>query len=208
MRKIDLKRICLAVMSFLLVGNIYADDKVTVSVNGMETKMSNGIVSIVIGTNGRVNTLTYKGSDNLIGSTGIYFDSTVKGRGNKPLSPSKVEIIKQTDDYAEVLYTNTSYDPQFQQGIILKRGVSGIYMYVIGNGTANSAEKLVQETRICTRLSEDFLYGYVDDRMQGMLPSSDEIARCEADASHKMQDATWYLDDGETIYTKLSATFQ
>lgn len=177
---------------------VQAQDKVTLSQNGLETTMSNGIISLIVGTNGRINTLTVGNSENLIGSTGIYFDSTRKGVGNKPLSPSKVEVIKHTDDYAEVLYTNTSYHPQYKQGIILRRGVSGIYTHILSYGDSQSADIQVQEMRICTRLNENFLNGYVDDRMQGRLPSSAEIARCEADASRKIQDATWYLDDGKS----------
>lgn len=183
---------------------VQAQDKVTLSQNELETTMSNGIISLIVGTNGRINTLTVGNSENLIGSTGIYFDSTRKGVGNKPLSPSKVEVIKHTDDYAEVLYTNTSYHPQYKQGIILRRGVSGIYTYILSYGDSQSADQEVSEFRICTRLNENFLNGYVDDRMQGRLPASAVIAACEANGTSNpayVQDATYRLDDG-TIYTK------
>ena len=95
-----------------------------------------------------------------------------------------------------------SHHPQYKQGFILRRGFSGLYAYILGYGDDQSADKLVQKMRICVRPNESFLNGYVDDRMQGRIPSSAEIARCEADAERKVQDATWYLDDGKTIYTK------
>lgn len=200
-----MKRIFLSLMLLTaLAFPVQAQQTVKVSQNGLETTMSNGIISLTIGTNGRINTLTVDGSENLIGSTGIYFDHTRKGIGNKPLSPSKAEIISHTDDYAEVLYTNTSYHPQFKQGFILRRGVSGIYTYILGYGDSQSGDIQVQEMRVCTRLNENFLNGYVDDRMQGRLPASAVIAACEADGKNNpayVQDATYRLDDG-TVYTK------
>ena len=200
-----MKRIFLSLMLLTaLAFPVQAQQTVKVSQNGLETTMSNGIISLTIGTNGRINTLTVDGSENLIGSTGIYFDHTRKGIGNKPLSPSKAEIISHTDDYAEVLYTNTSYHPQFKQGFILRRGISGIYTYILGYGDSQSGDIQVQEMRVCTRLNENFLNGYVDDRMQGRLPASAVIAACEADGKNNpayVQDATYRLDDG-TVYTK------
>ena len=199
---------------FLLLGNVcmcymtaQTQDKVTLSQNGRETTMSNGLLNVVIDQYGRVKTLSHEGSENLMGDANrsIYFDFTRKVDGKsatKGIAASEVEIIKQTDDYAEVLYANTTYHPQYKQGFILRRGFSGLYAYILGYGDDQSADKLVQEMRICVRPNESFLNGYVDDRMQGRIPSSAEIARCEADASRKVQDATWYLDDGKTIYTK------
>ena len=187
--------------------SVVAQDKVSVKLNGREATMSNGLLNVAIDQYGRVKTLNYDGSDNLMGdqAKSIYFDFTCKGTtqsGNKGLAASKVEVVRQTDDYAEVLYTNTSYHPQYKQGFILRRGFSGLYTYILGYGDSQSSDIQVQEMRICTRPNESFLNGYVDDRMQGRIPSSAEIARCEADASRKIQDATWYLDDGKTIYTK------
>ena len=184
-----------------------AQQAVTLTQNGREITMSNGILNVVIDQYGRVKTLNYEGSENLLGDAAksIYFDFTCKGTtqsGTKGIAASKVDIIKHTDDYAEVLYTNTQYHPQYKQGFILRRGFSGLYAYILGYGDSQSSDIQVQEMRICTRPNESFLNGYVDDRMQGRIPSSAEIARCEADASRKVQDATWYLDDGKTIYTK------
>ena len=184
-----------------------AQQSVELTMNGREAMISNGLLNVAIDQYGRVKTLNYEGSENLLGDAtkSIYFDFTCKGTsqsGTKGIAASKVEVIKHTDDYAEVLYTNTSYHPQYKQGFIMRRGFSGLYAYILGYGDNESSDIQVQEMRICTRPNESFLNGYVDDRMQGRLPSSAEIARCEADASRKVQDATWYLDDGTTIYTK------
>lgn len=198
------KALPLLLLVILTSLTIQAADKVTATINGLTTTMSNGIVSITIGSNGRISNMTLNGGKNLIGSTGVYFDFTSKALGNKPLSPAKAELVKLTDDYAEVVYTNESYAPRYQQGFILRRGVSGIYMYVVANTSAESKDLQVQEVRVCTRLASDFLNGYVDDSMQGRLPSNSEMAAVEANGKENenyVQDATYRMSDG-SIYTK------
>lgn len=79
-----------------------------------------------------------------------------------------------------------------------------MYTYVIVHGNSKSGDKTlggvgpVKETRVCTRLAPDFLDGYVDEQMQGMIPSNSEMAVAE---KNQVQDATYYLSDG-SIYTK------
>lgn len=51
---------------------VQAQDKVTLSQNGLETTMSNGIISLIVGTNGRINTLTVGDSENLTDSEGRF----------------------------------------------------------------------------------------------------------------------------------------
>lgn len=77
------------------ISSISAQQDVSVTLNGREAELSNGIVTLSIGSNGRADMLKYKGM-NMLSSGGIYFDYTAKGIGNKALSPSKAEIIKQT----------------------------------------------------------------------------------------------------------------
>lgn len=175
-----------------------AASDVTLTKSGNSVKMSNGIVTINIGSNGRVSSLSYGGNSNLLSSSGIYFDYTADK--NTGLDPSKVEIIKQTADYAEVLYSNTSADLRFQQGYILRKGVSGLYTYVVVNGTSASSSVNLREARVCTRMGSSFLNGYVDDRMNGRIPSNTEMAEAEK-AENTVQDATYRLADG-SIYTK------
>lgn len=197
-----MKRIFNTVLALVLSLAGMADSKVTVSQSGLTTTMSNGLVSITIGSNGRISNMTLNGGSNVIGSSGVYFDYTAAS--NTGLSPSKAEIVRQTDDYAEVLYSNTSADVQFQQGFIMRRGVSGLYIYVIANGTSTSSSVSVKEVRVCTRLASTFLNGYVDDQMQGTIPSNSEMSAVESGGTSNanyVQDATYKMSDG-SIYTK------
>lgn len=193
-----MKKLFTLLLSAFVATGINAQDDVTVTRNGNSTVMSNGIVKINIGSNGRISSMTYNGGPNLLASNGIYFDYTADK--NTSLNPSTVKIVKQTADYAEVLYSNTSDNIRFEQGFILRKGVKGVYIYVIANGTNSSSTVKLREARVCTRLNNSFLNGYVDDVMQGRIPSNQEMAIAEKD-ENVIQDATYRMSDG-SIYTK------
>ena len=195
----DMKKLLLFICSAMLpVCMMAADGDVTMTVSGMTTKMSDGTWNISINSAGRVSSLQRKGTE-FLASNGIYFDYTT-AEGNKGLNPSKVSVVKNTSDYCEVLYSATSGNTLFEQGFIMRKGAPGIYTYVIATGTANSAKEPVKEIRVCSRLGETMLQGYVDYRMNGRIPSNSEMAEAEKEAN-TIQDATYRLADG-SIYTK------
>lgn len=174
------------------------DGAPTVKLTNMQATMDNGLLKIRIGSNGRVSYMKpSNGNVNLLSDNGIYFDFTAAA--NSALNPDKAEIVSQTDDLVEVVYSNTKGDIHWQQGYILRKGVRGVYTYVIANGTPSSSSVSVREARVCTRLSASFLDGYVDEQMQGTIPSNSEMAAVES--AHQIQDATYEMPDG-SIYTK------
>lgn len=172
---------------------------VSMTVSGNSVKMNNGKLVVSIGSNGRVSSIKYNQSKELLASSGIYFDYTT-AQGNKSLSPSKMKVIKNTPEMCEVLYSSTSGNTIFEQGYIMRKNVAGIYTYVIATGTSTSASEPIKEARVCTRLAETLLQGYVDWRMNGTIPSNLEMAEAEK-AENTVQDATYRLADG-SIYTK------
>ena len=193
-----MRRFLLSVCALMSL-SVMAQDDVKMIKSGMSTTLDNGLVKAVIGSDGRIKTMTYKGgSSNLMGSNGIYFDYTADK--NRALSPSEAEIVKRTPEMCEVLYTNTTDDLQFQQGFIMRKGVSGLYVYVIANGTPTSSTVKLKETRVCVRLASTFLNGYVDDLMNGKIPSNSEMVTAEK-SENTVQDATYRMADG-SIYTK------
>lgn len=195
-----MKRTLITAMAIASGMSVAINAEMTATLDGLAAKMSNGIITLNIGKDGRANKMYHEanGTENILGSSGIYFDYTADK--NRALSPGKAEVVNLTDDYAEILYTNTSADLRFSQGYILKKGVSGVYTYVIVNGTDKSSGVKVKEARVCTRLASSFLDGYVDDRMQGRIPSNAEMKIAEKE-ENKIQDATYRMEDG-SIYTK------
>lgn len=168
--------------------------------------MSNGIITLSINSNGMARTMKHPsyGNANILANNGIYFDYT--SDKNRALSAAEARIVRNDDDYAEVVYTSAANDvlPTYEHGYILRKGESGVFTYVIVHGNSKSGDTSqggvgpVKETRVCTRLAPTFLDGYVDEQMQGMIPSNAEMAVAE---QNSVQDATYYLSDG-SIYTK------
>ena len=195
---IDMNKLLLFLFLFLSVDVMAATGDVTMTVSGMTTKMSDGTWSMTINSNGRISSLQRKGTE-FLASNGIYFDYTTS-EGNKGLNPSKVTIVKNTADHCEVLYSATSGNTIFEQGFIMRKGVPGVYIYVIATGTATSANEPVKEARVCSRLGDTMLNGYVSARMNGRIPSNNEMTEAEK-SENTIQDATYRLVDG-SIYTK------
>ncbi len=195
------KLLTLICSSCLVVGAMA--QSLTMTVSGMSTTMTNTMAGgrkmvAKINSNGRVSSLTLGGTE-LLSSNGIYFDYTTSA-GNKGLSPSTIKVVKNTDDYCEVLYSATSGNTIFEQGFIMRKGVQMLYTYVIATGTATSANEPIKEARVCTRTAETLLNGYVDYRMNGRIPSNSEMETAEK-SENTIQDATYRLADG-SIYTK------
>ena len=188
-----------SILTATLVATAFAQngDAPTVPLKGKDATLSNGIITLGITGAGEATSLKYEGSKNLFMSAGIYFDfNTSKSQA---FSPDKAEIVRQTDDLVEVLYSNTKSDPHRKLGFILRKGVSGVYVYAVFEGTPGSANDAIREARINFRPNKTFLDGYVDDQMQGMIPSPEELKAVEN--TNKIQDATWRMPDG-SIYTK------
>ncbi|MBR3521952.1 MAG: hypothetical protein IKN75_05420 [Prevotella sp.] len=197
-----MKKTIILIYFALLSVSMAKADELTMSVSDMSTTMTNTIgtrkLVAKINSSGRVSSLTLGGTE-LLGSNGIYFDYTT-ANGNQGLSPSAIKVIKNTPDYCEVLYSATSGNTIWEQGFIMRKGVQALYTYVIATGTATSASEPIKEARVCTRTAESLLYGYVDYRMNGKIPSNSEMEVAEKE-ENAVQDATYYLAD-KSIYTK------
>ncbi len=191
----------LSIILFAAISNVlYSQQNVTatISASAKTASMDNGIVSITISSAGQVSSLIYNSKDLVEASKGgkFYFSYNDQN-GYHVLSPDAVRIEKQTDDYAEVVYSNTTGDLHVEQAFILLKGVSGIYSYITIKGTPSAVS--LGEMRVVYRVSPTlFDYGYVTDKMQGALPSIEDMITASANS---IQDATYLMPDG-SIYTK------
>lgn len=197
-----MNRILLSALAGTLAFGAFAEESVPVTVtqnaNGT-VSMKNGMMSMTIGTNGRVSFLKpFKLKSSILGTNGIYFDYTASA--NTGLNPDKIEVIADTEDYGEVLFSNTTGALKVSQGYILRRDDSAIYTYVIIRGSKTSSSVNLREARVCTRLDEKYINGYVDETMNGTIPTNSEMATAEK-AENTIQDATYRMADG-SIYTK------
>lgn len=171
---------------------------VTVNTGSRLASMSNGIISITINSKGQVNALNYNNKDLINASNkGRFYFSYNDQNSYYELSPNTIRIEKQNDNYAEVVYSRTSGSLILEQGFIMRKGVNGLYSYIVVKGT-NSATKL-REMRVVYRVDPNrFNYGYVSDKMLGSLPSVEVMKQVDGNS---IMDATYPLPDG-SIYTK------
>ncbi|MBN2213657.1 MAG: T9SS type A sorting domain-containing protein [Bacteroidales bacterium] len=190
------------ILFFIFIGSVplVSQDNVSVSVDAVSrtASMSNGIISISINSKGQVNSLFYNDKDLIDASNGGRFYFSYNDQDSyKELSPNSVRIEKQTGDYAEVVYSNSTGTLNIEQAYIMLKGISGIYCYIILKGTSTAIK--LREMRVVYRVSPSlFTYGYVTDEMQGWLPSVETMKEVNDLA---IMDATYPLPDG-SIYTK------
>lgn len=201
-RMSTLTRMAALVLTMVTGVSAFAQSDVTCSVlSNRVTKLNNGILNVRISAQGKVNTFSYNGND-MLGTNGTFYYSATEGTSadataTTELSPTKVEKVTATADYAEVVYTNESANLVKQQGYILRKGDSKLYTYIILKGTSTSM--VVEEARLVYRVANDFIDAYVNDTQQGTMPT---VAAMKAlTDTEKIQDATYNMSDG-TIYTK------
>ena len=97
---------------------------VTVRINDDHSAvLSNGTLEVTVNPKGKITGCLYRGED-LFGKQGtIYFSCNQPNYSE--LKATKVEVVSQSDDYAEILYTNEMpKNIKWQQGYILRKGAS------------------------------------------------------------------------------------
>jgi len=198
MRRIERAHLVFVLLFWSVTSTVYSQSPVYLEANtgSRTTIMENGDISVYIDSKGQVTSMEYWGINLLDNGGKIYFsyndiDTYLE------LSPGSLKVVKANDDYAEVVYSSTSGNLKVDQGYIMRKGVSGLYSYVVLRGSAN--EVTVREMRLGYRVDPDlFDYGYVTDQMQGYLPT---VAVMQEVDDQAIMDATYPLPDG-TIYTK------
>ena len=161
------------------------------------TVMSNGTLTVRIDQRGRVNSCEYNGTE-LIAKPNTWYLSYNSAKYHE-LGATTVTVKRWTDDLIEVVYSNdTIHGAHWSQGFILRKGVSGLYTYLVCEGTDTPED--IGEARVVYRLDDRiFRDGYVNEQAQGLMPDHETMKSIEK--SGQIQDATFYLPDS-SIYTK------
>ena len=183
---------------------------VTVTENGDQIVMENGIVSLTFAKKtGDVTSIKYwaNGHDLELGNgkTAMYFDANLGG-GVKPdyFHPSSqpgahIDIVQSALDSGEVAAVSEptpSFPFHTEVHWILPRDTPGFYVYVIyRHGPGMAAASLSQSRTVIKGVPGPRLFTHhiVDDRRKGPFPTGKIV--------DTVQDATFRYADG-TIYTK------
>lgn len=127
----------------------------------------------------------------------IYFDSG--GDRIYPVQDGDMQIVTNTPDEAEIMWPGApqaGFEFATEFHVIMRRGISGYYMYAVYKHPANLPEANVGETRFVLYGPNGqalFDHHIVDDIRQGDPPQGRFV--------RQVQDTTWQWADG-TIYTK------
>ncbi|MBP3843603.1 MAG: chitobiase/beta-hexosaminidase C-terminal domain-containing protein [Prevotella sp.] len=177
-------------------------------------KLNNGLLEVTFDNNGRITAIKdIKSGKEVMASD----DNNQRGYFNFNYRPSKdanvidfglecknsgdiVQIGKSGSQQVELIYpTADAATPSHQTwkiGYVMKAGVSGIYTYVIMDGSSSYSE--LHEARYGWRVNPNiFNYAWVSDSQKGKMPTPTQMKNYV----EEVQDATYKLDDG-TIYTK------
>lgn len=170
--------------------------------NGVTT-MENGYVKLVI-QKGRVYSAYYCASGdgnswcrlNTAEQPGNYYFAYL-GEGKNSPQTKYVKEVRNTADYAEVQHYSSTYSI----GYILRRGESGLYMYV--NRWRSSTDQSIGEFRMGHRVGTEFTYAYVSDTKQGLQPPTSQMATAEefSDATYRLTESTEGWPAGK-VFTK------
>ncbi|MBD7910756.1 polysaccharide lyase family protein [Clostridium cibarium] len=177
---------------------------VNLVVNNMEATLDNGLIRVKFNNQGSVDSLIKNGKELLKGLTGddrdvnrkrtFYLDYHANGKFRN-FQPRQIKVLQQEEDLVHIAYIDTTSLLYAEYHIIMKKGISGIYSYVI---TANNSdEKLeIAELRTVYRMgTSNFNISYNSERI-GKQPSHSEL-----ETKEKLQDETYRYED-EEVYSK------
>lgn len=177
---------------------------ISLTVNGMEAILDNGLIHIKINERGSVSSLIKNGKElvsNLVGADGdvnkhrtFYLDYHANGKF-RDFNPDELQVVKQKKDFVHIAYIDRTSLLYAEYHMIMKADVSGLYSYVI---VANNCkdELIVNELRTVYRMGlENFYMAYNAERI-GRQPTHIELEK-----KLKLQDETYKYESGE-IYSK------
>lgn len=201
-----MRQLMLYILAIICCPQVWAaDEPVTLQISNGVTTMSNGLLTVQIGKDGNVSAIITADGEKVIdpgsSATKGYLSYVVIEDGNRRTGELKAtktpKTIVETEDMAEVVYYNEDCDLKWYVGYIMRRGVSGIYVYAYHNNTSATPAG-VEEGRFVWRVNPaTFNYCWVNDDQQAALPTVSQMKNYV----EQLQDATYLLDDG-TVYTK------
>jgi rhamnogalacturonan endolyase len=174
--------------------------KVNLKVNGNKCELSNGLISITFKEDASVESLVKNGTElikDLDGTSNdsnakrsFYVDYHAEGRFRK-LFVSRLEVIENNEATAHVAYIDTRGLLYIEYHIILKKGESGIYTYIIASNNTD-AEFSLGEFRTVYRFGNKIFDHACNSERIGLQPTHKYMEQFEC-----LQDETFRLPDGE-----------
>ncbi len=195
-------RACLGVLSLALTAAAADPPAATITDDGKQIVLDNGVVSLTLAKHGgRGTSIHYKqdGKDVTLaeGKSILYFDA---GGGKAyPVQDADGEIVRKGPDAVEAMWAGKPSDGfpfETEFHCLMRRGDAGFYLYAVYRHGPGMAAGGVGETRFVVKGipgTNLFTHHVVDDQRKGPYPTAKVVTQ--------VQDATWRLEDG-SYYTK------
>lgn len=172
---------------------------VTLTVNGSNCTISNGILSMFWKEDGTLGSLSKNGTELICnlpersdtgGRTAFYVDYHAEGVFRKYHAPD-LKVIEATPQMAHIAYTDATGYLAIEYHIILMQGESGYYSYVCAANNVDVPFEL-SEFRIVYRSGSRIFDHACNSERFGLQPTHKYMEQYE-----KLQDETYRLPDGE-----------
>lgn len=200
------KSILLLIMGTVLAPYGYGtqNNAVSLSVSGMNAVLDNGSLKVEFREDGSAASIIKDGVNIIANLSGAqrdpsktrsaYLDYYVKGV--KDFTPERVEVISNSRDMAHIAYIDDKEGLlRLEYHLIIRRGVSGIYSYVVAENNGAQDVK-VSELRNVYRFDPARL-----DHLYNGVRTGKPLLYRQLEQLPKVQDETWRLPDGH-VYSK------
>jgi rhamnogalacturonan endolyase len=196
--------VAILMLALLTARAVGADKPVVATDSGNLIQMNNGLVGITLDKrSGDLNSIRCLTRDPPLelgnGKNAMYFDFDGTNGHQHPADANAATLIHSDAESAEAVVpcqASEKFPFHTEVHYILRRGISGFYVYVLyKHGPGMGAVDLGQ-TRTVVRTAPGekiFTNHIVDDQRMGTFPTGKEV--------ETLQDTTWRFDDGR-IYTK------
>jgi rhamnogalacturonan endolyase len=173
-------------------------------VDGRKTTFSNGLMTVRFDEYAVVTSWVKNGTEfvkNLpTGKQPAYLDHYING-SNENIAVTDLRIISNTSDEAHVAYIDNKSILYLEYHIIMKKGESGLYFYVVAKNNSGK-EYTLSSLRTVYRLDYGIFDNACNFERRGKQPT-----HAYMDQFKKLQDETYELPDGEKytngkIYSK------
>ncbi|KAG4154068.1 hypothetical protein ERO13_D03G034800v2 [Gossypium hirsutum] len=173
----------------LLKDNHINTNDVRLHISDRQVIIDNGLVEVTIeNPSGYLIGIKYKEMENVLerrnhNSNRGYWDIVWDDDAYDKLETKHVEVITQTNDIVELSFTKTwnsknhgkTLPLNIQKRYIVRRGISGVYMYGIFERQEDFPEAHMYQIRIAFKLKEDkFRFMAISDTIQRVMPQSED----------------------------------
>lgn len=182
---------------------VAAEDKVSLAVSGLAATLDNGLVKFVFGADASAKSVIKNGVnlvENLSGAgrdpsrtRSFYLD--YHSRGVTHFNPEVLNVIEDTGERAHIAWTEKNGKIYLEYHMVMTKGESGIYSYVIARNTTDK-EVLVSELRTIHRFNPTLM-----NHLYTANGTSTPKLYGDLEKMPLVQDETWKLPDGK-IYSK------